>query len=1253
MSSVFLSYARDDDEPFVRRLYDDLVKTKFDVWFDRVKMPSRGLTFHQEIREAITDRDRLLLVVGPQAVKSEYVRQEWQYAWFDAEKVVTPILRLGDYPLPIPELALLHCEDFRNDAAYQTHLKELIRILQEPAPPMGQIIGAPALPAHFLTRTDRLISLRDALRSGLDSPAPLGGTATHHQFHGIASVSRQVGLHGMGGIGKSVLANLLARDREVRKAFPDGIVWIGLGSSPNITSLMQRVHQQLGGDGLFTSEHEGQQKLKELLINKAVLLVIDDVWRRQDVDALNVLGARCRALITTRDAGLLTSIGGTHHLLQLLTDDEALRLLAVAVGLAPADLPIDARDMLAECGRLPLAIALAGGMAKSGISWSDIRDALREHDLEYISDESRSEAQHQSLWRMIEVSVNALTAEEQLRLVELVVFPPDAAIPEAPITTLWESTAKLSPRYARKLLTKLKQRSLIQTVEMNGTNSGQPVDGQFFFHDLIHDYGLARYSKTNGDLKALHSQLLSAYQSKAPHGWWSGPNDGYFFQQLGYHLVAAGRTLEFVALLQNLDWLDAKIRNGFVVDLNRDLQDIVPIAKTLNVSTQTADRVLLLQAFVARNTHKFQAVPTAVFPVAAVEAAFNPSLQQIVNESGRALGSDGKPWLQVLERPHRSIESACVRTFVLENIIDAVAIWDDSGRDARKRIIFAAAGREIHRFDISTGSELSPPLSGHHASVKTLGVRQDGTVVSTLNNGSLQFWDGVTGSASPNTVLPNSEHFLATSADGMTAVSRSSTSGLAVWNTVTGEQKCLLQGSELILSESSDGILWLSADGTRIAMGWMEAFLGGFDWILHIWNGNTGAHQFPSDDSDGAANPLNDPLLRLERIAGERIFDGIVSVGKEDTQIVFGPKSFIGQDNAIRVWDGKTGAIVHTLRGHTRPISALAQSRDGALLLSGSTDDSVRVWDLTARSIAADEAGHKSKVTHLETAAGGAIVASAASDGIRLWAPASGKILREFGVTVDDDQSLAISSDGLKLAVITQGHKLRVYPLPMGPLLVDFEFDNRRSSPAPMSIGINADGSEIVSSLGDSQVRVWKPETENVIRYLDRVYDPFITSRDAAFLLHKTSSGAVEIMNWQTGHITGALKLADDDKHSFYFPFAKLSSDGSTVACVNSSTDTIDIWSVVSGQKTHVLSGHCDSIAAIDITTDGSIVVSGSHDRTLRVWNAITATCCLVFPFDVEITAVAITNDNAIGRRLIVVGLGNGDVLFFHLMNLE
>src|SRR4051812_43101367 len=98
MPSVFLSYARADDEPFVRRLYDDLVQAGLTVWFDRESLLARGLTFHQEIRDAIrTEVDRIVYVGGPKASASPYVREEWKLGLEFDHVVVTPILRLGTY----------------------------------------------------------------------------------------------------------------------------------------------------------------------------------------------------------------------------------------------------------------------------------------------------------------------------------------------------------------------------------------------------------------------------------------------------------------------------------------------------------------------------------------------------------------------------------------------------------------------------------------------------------------------------------------------------------------------------------------------------------------------------------------------------------------------------------------------------------------------------------------------------------------------------------------------------------------------------------------------------------------------------------------------------------------------------------------------------------------------------------------------------------------------------------------------------
>lgn len=155
MTDIFVSYARADDEPFVKRLYEDLTKRGFDVWWDRVSMPSRALTFLQEIRDAVDGADWLILVVGPEAVASDYVSAEWQYA-LRACKVVTPILRIGDYDLLPDDLAKFHCPDFRETRSHDDALAELLRILGEPVKPLGALRSLPSLPPHFLPRPEAM-----------------------------------------------------------------------------------------------------------------------------------------------------------------------------------------------------------------------------------------------------------------------------------------------------------------------------------------------------------------------------------------------------------------------------------------------------------------------------------------------------------------------------------------------------------------------------------------------------------------------------------------------------------------------------------------------------------------------------------------------------------------------------------------------------------------------------------------------------------------------------------------------------------------------------------------------------------------------------------------------------------------------------------------------------------------------------------------------------------------------------------------
>ena len=104
-------------------------------------MPSRGLTFLQEIRDAVAVAERLVLVVGPAALRSDYVRAEWQYA-LALSKPVIPVLRIGEMEALPPEVGRVHCIDARATRPAQDAFDELARVLRRAAPAARRVPDA-------------------------------------------------------------------------------------------------------------------------------------------------------------------------------------------------------------------------------------------------------------------------------------------------------------------------------------------------------------------------------------------------------------------------------------------------------------------------------------------------------------------------------------------------------------------------------------------------------------------------------------------------------------------------------------------------------------------------------------------------------------------------------------------------------------------------------------------------------------------------------------------------------------------------------------------------------------------------------------------------------------------------------------------------------------------------------------------------------------------------------------------------------
>ncbi|XP_021753186.1 disease resistance protein RGA2-like isoform X2 [Chenopodium quinoa] len=306
-----------------------------------------------------------------------------------------------------------------------------------------------------------------------------------------------VSIVGIGGLGKTTLAQQLYNDQMIVKKFPQR-KWVCVSDAFDVKvivgQILAAVNSGIDQDRLNLDQL--QTKLRKEMDGKKYFLVLDDVWNEESSKWLqlrNVLigGERVSRILVTTRSRMVADVVGSHwtHELEGLSDDESLDLFK-KIALKPEENPVKqqlvdiGKEIVRKCANVPLAIRVVGSLLRGQeeSKWENLKNT----DLaNIVQDESNG------IIPVLKISYNYLPFHLKSCFSYCAVFPKDYKIIKEDLICLWmaqgfimpsdaESFEDVGEEYFKQLL----QRCFFQDVE-RAEGTKEIISCKM--HDLIHD----------------------------------------------------------------------------------------------------------------------------------------------------------------------------------------------------------------------------------------------------------------------------------------------------------------------------------------------------------------------------------------------------------------------------------------------------------------------------------------------------------------------------------------------------------------------------------------------------------------------------------------------------------------------------------------------------------------------------------------------------------------------------------------------
>ncbi|MEI6428624.1 MAG: hypothetical protein WCO45_09605 [Pseudanabaena sp. ELA607] len=265
---------------------------------------------------------------------------------------------------------------------------------------------------------------------------------------------------------------------------------------------------------------------------------------------------------------------------------------------------------------------------------------------------------------------------------------------------------------------------------------------------------------------------------------------------------------------------------------------------------------------------------------------------------------------------------------------------------------------------------------------------------------------------------------------------------------------------------------------------------------------------------------------------------------------------------------------------------------------------------------------------------------------------AGGSLLRTLTINNGYANSILITPDGYIIGGLSDGN-IKIWELSSGAEQRIFS----SHSGAVNSVKLTTNSKNLISGSADQTVRVWDFKTGNLIFALighNASVNAVAITPDDKWVISGSDDGNIKIWDLQTGkeNIFGKLlfSLANSTNSINTLVIHPDYTKGKKLVISGSNDQTIRVYNIESNGELDYeifqLKDHNNNISSIVCSPDGQLIISGSLDKTIGVWNFERRKKILTLAGHTEdINAVAISVDS----KLVISGSSDKTIKVFNL----